>query len=310
MSPEQARGEALDARTDLFSLGVVIYEMATGVPPFTGPVPALIFDGILNATPRPATKVNPRLPAALESILEKSLEKDAALRYQNAGELRADLKRLKRDTDSGRSAVVRAHRDEDSEAADRTCPIRQLIWGAMAAAVVLVVAALIGYFSMRSVPPPRILRTTQLTNTNPPKAGIVTDGARLYFVEGQSKLSEIAVTGGETYPMRTELADTGFASVFHISPDLSALLMNTASGTALDGPLWSVPVLGGTPRRLGNLKGHCGAWSPDGGKIAYCKGNEVFVANKDGGDDRRLLTSQGRRVICDGRPMDRFCDLR
>ena len=92
MSPEQARGEALDARTDLFSVGVVIYEMATGVTPFAGPVPALVFDGILNATPRPATKVNPRLPLTLDNILEKSLEKDAALRYQTAGELRADLK--------------------------------------------------------------------------------------------------------------------------------------------------------------------------------------------------------------------------
>ena len=163
----------------------------------------------------------------------------------------------------------------------------------MAAAAVLVVASVAGYFATRSVPPPRVLRTTQLTNTNPPKSGVVTDGARLYFVEGQSKLSEISVTGGETYPMRNALEDTGFASVFHISPDLSTLLMNTATGTALDGPLWAVPVLGGTPRRLGTANGHCGAWSPDGARIAYCKGNEVFVANKDGGEERRLLTSAG-----------------
>ena len=293
MSPEQARGEALDARTDLFSLGVVIYEMATGVPPFAGPVPALIFDGILNATPRPATKVNPRLPQALESILEKSLEKDAALRYQNAGELRADLKRLKRDTDSGRSAAISAHADEGGRGRRSNVSPRQLIWGAIAAAVVLVVAALVGYFATRSVPLPRITRTTQLTSTNPPKSGIVTDGARLYFIEGLSKLSQTSVTGGETYPVKTELEDTGFANVFHISPDLSTLLMNTALGTALDGPLWAVPVLGGTPRRLGTASGHCGAWSPDGTKIAYCKGNDVFLADKDGGNERRLLTAAG-----------------
>jgi Tol biopolymer transport system component len=106
-------------------------------------------------------------------------------------------------------------------------------------------------------------------------------------------LSETSVAGGETYAVKTALEDTGFANVFHISPDLSMLLMNTALGSALDGPLWAVPVLGGTPRRLGTLNGHCGAWSPDGTKIAYCKGNDVFLANKDGGEDRRLLTAAG-----------------
>ncbi len=292
MSPEQARGEALDARTDLFSLGVVIYEMATGVPPFAGPVPALIFDGILNATPRPATKVNPRLPSALENILEKALEKEAALRYQTAAELRADLKRLKRDTDSGRSAAVSSHLYAGERSRGPNVSRRHLILGGIASSA-LIIAAVIGYLATRSVPPPRILRTVQLTNTSPPKSGIVTDGARLYFIEGLSKLSQISVAGGETYPMKTNLEDTGFANVFHISPDLSMLLMNTALGSALDGPLWAVPVLGGTPRRLGNLNGHCGAWSPDGTKIAYCKGNDIFLANRDGGEEHRLVTPAG-----------------
>jgi eukaryotic-like serine/threonine-protein kinase len=293
MSPEQARGEALDARTDLFSMGVVIYEMGTGVPPFAGPVPALVFDGILNATPRPATKVNPRLPPALENILDKSLEKDAALRYQTAGELRADLKRLKRDTDSGRSGAVSSQTYASEKSNGPKVTHRQLIWGAMAAAAVFIVTAVLGYFATRSDPPPRVLRTVQLTNTNAPKSGIVTDGARLYFIEGQSKLSETSVAGGETYPMRTALEETKFANVFHISPDRSMLLMNTASGSALDGPLWAVPVLGGTPRRLGTLDGHCGAWSPDGTRIAYCKSNDIFLANKDGGEERHLLTAAG-----------------
>jgi serine/threonine protein kinase/Tfp pilus assembly protein PilF len=102
MSPEQARGEELDLRSDLFSLGVVLYEMSTGVVPFSGSTVALIFDGILHSEATPATKLNSRLPPALENIFSKALEKDTELRYQTASELRADLKRLKRDLDSSR----------------------------------------------------------------------------------------------------------------------------------------------------------------------------------------------------------------
>ncbi len=102
MSPEQARGQELDARSDLFSLGIVLYEMATGVVPFSGSTVALMFDGILNSTAAPATKLNSRLPLALENIFGKALEKDNELRYQTAAELRSDLKRLRRDLDANR----------------------------------------------------------------------------------------------------------------------------------------------------------------------------------------------------------------
>jgi serine/threonine protein kinase len=294
MSPEQARGEELDARTDLFSLGVVLYEMATGQPAFSGGTSALIFDGILHKAPVSPVRLNPELPAELERIINKALEKDREVRYQVASELRADLKRLKRDTESGRSAASVATAQAEPSAAVRVHHLPRA-WVLFLAVAAVVVAAVFGYFLARAAPSPKTVSSVQITSDGQTKfPPSLTDGSRLYYMAstaGESSLYQVSIAGGEAVAISPSFF---LASLRGISPDGSELLVQNAEGVLADGPLWIFPALAGSRHRMGDLVAFDAAWSADGQTLVYSKGLDVFLARRDGTESRKLVTTGGR----------------
>jgi eukaryotic-like serine/threonine-protein kinase len=295
MSPEQIRGERLDARTDLFSFGLVLYEMATGKPAFSGETIAAVRDAILRGTSRPPREFNPDLPPKLEEIIGKALEKDRDLRYHSTGDLRADLKRLKRDTDSER--VVGPGHALDSSVGPTGVSTRgsqelRVRRGRLAVgAASLIIAGFLAFLFRPALPPPRITGSNRVTSDAHEKGQIATDGARVYFSAFSgfsSSLYQVSAAGGDPVPIPTSIFSP---MLLDISPDRSELLVGSCSWNQQDCALWILPTLGGSPRRVGNIRSsfHAAAWSQTGKEVVYAQGNSLYRARADGTEPSKIV---------------------
>jgi serine/threonine protein kinase/Tol biopolymer transport system component len=303
MSPEQARGENLDVRTDLFSFGAVLYEMATGRPAFNGPTSATIFHSILGETPPPPAQVNSQVPAELERIIVKALEKDRDVRCQSAAELRADLKRLKRDTESGRAARIAAASLEQTlvptvkaVAETEAGGLLRARYTIPAAVVLLLVGAFVAYRYRPSKPPSGPGKLTQISHWNKlmDHAKLSPDGHTVGFSSLAGGIEQVFVmltSGGEPLQLTH---DEGEKLVDSFSADGTEIYYQRFSGKD---EVWAVPTLGGTPRRVASGGGLVP--SPDGNSLFYVKPetDAVFRADKSGLNEETIYTFDKPRLV-------------
>jgi serine/threonine protein kinase/Tol biopolymer transport system component len=301
MSPEQIRGEQLDARSDLFSFGAVLYEMGTGKRAFPGNTIGLMCDAVLNRQPEPLTEVNPQLPMRLQEIIEKALEKDVQVRYQSAADMRADLVRLRRMLDSDSKGTT-SGKIAVPETPRRSGQRRTGAWVAIAVAVLAAAAVLGAFIAYRSVKSGQLadhpIKQTRLTGNsveNPVDgAALSADGRYLVFSD-KSGIHIKTISGGEmkTIPPPAGLPpgpNTWYPVAWF--PNGSEFIATSVNGT--QGSTWAISLLGGSPQLLRE-----GAWaqsiSGDGSQIAFVVemdflgGHEIWAMGAQGENARKLL---------------------
>jgi eukaryotic-like serine/threonine-protein kinase len=308
MSPEQAMGKPVDTRTDLFSFGAVLYETATGTMPFRGDSTAVIFKAILDGKPTPAVRLNPDVPVELERIIDKALEKDRNLRYQSAAEMRTDLQRLRRDTDSRRTAAA-------TKAGPPVSRKRNLWFGVAALLLVFagaLVALLYTYLKPRHAPFQKI-EISQLTSLGKENlAAISQDGRYVAYASGgnyalnynQSKngLWLTQVRGGTV--QRIPPSDVYYVGLtFSRDGDFIYFVQTQNDDPLVTGVLYKIPLLEGRAQRLITDIDSPVSLSPDGKRMAYLRHapdknqSTLLIANEDGTDEKPLVVHKYENAI-------------
>jgi serine/threonine protein kinase/WD40 repeat protein len=281
MSPEQVRGQPADQRSDIFTFAAVLYEMLTGQRAFQKATSIDAMTAILNEEPTPLAQLMPNAPPGLERVLQRGLEKNPEQRFQSASDLGFALEAAAGPLQSVYTSNYRIQ--------EKRPPLSRRFL-LMIGAAVLVMLAVITYTWLRPAPEPQVANYVQLTHDGLQKSLIGTDGSRVFLTMADSGVNDTAavpVTGGEV----TRIAMPG-PNMFPVdlSPDGSSFLVVEGKGYPTKGPLWSLPVLGDSPRRLGDASGHIAAWSSDGKLLAFGKDADVYLAKGDGTDVRKLAT--------------------